>query len=77
MDIEDLEKQREFLLHLSKEKGMKICDFSLLNLNFKKYILEVRMIVLKNNVFSWKNYEELPFVRMTCEDFTSVGEEEN
>ena len=75
MDIEDLKEQREYLLNLSKEKGMKICEFSLLNLNFKKYILEFRMIVKKNNVF-FEDYEELPFVRMACGDFT-VGEEEN
>ena len=54
---------------------MKICDFSLLNLNFKKYILEVREFVKKYNVFS-EDYEELDFVRLACGDFT-VGEEEN
>ena len=38
LDFEDLEEQREFILNLSREKGIKICDFSLLNLNLKKYI---------------------------------------
>ena len=47
LKIVDLEEHREFILKLSREKGMKICDFSLLNLNFKKYILEVCGIVPK------------------------------
>ena len=75
MDIEDLEEQREFILNLSREKGIKICDFSLLNLNLKKYVLEVRGIVQKNNFFT-EDIEEFLFARISCGDFT-VGEEEN
>jgi len=29
----DFKEQREFILNLSREKGMKICEFLLLNLN--------------------------------------------
>ena len=75
LKIVDLEEQLEFTLNLSKEKGIKICDFSLLNLNFKKYFLEVRGIVQKNNFFT-EDFEEFPFARISCGDFT-VGEEGN
>ena len=33
LNFEDFEEQKEFILNLSREKGMEICDFSLLNLN--------------------------------------------
>lgn len=71
----NFQEKREFILNLSREKGMKICDFSLLNLNSKKYVLEVRGIVQKNNFFT-EDIEEFPFARISCGDFT-VGEEGN
>ena len=67
LNFEDLEEQREFILNLSREKGMKICDFSLLNLNLKKCFLEIRGIVRKNNVFT-EDFKDL---------FFAVCEEEN
>ena len=67
LNFEDLEEQREFILNLRREKGMKICDFSLLNLNLKKYCLKIRGIVQKNNFFT-EDFEEL---------FFAVCEEEN
>ena len=54
---------------------MEICNFSLLNLNLKKYVLEARGIVRKNN-FYIEDIWELPFARIACGDFT-IGEEEN
>ena len=75
LNFEDLEEQREFILNLSREKGMKICNFSLLSLNLKIYVWEIREIVQKNN-FHIEDIWELPFARIACSDFT-VGEEEN
>ena len=75
LNFEDLEEQREFILNLRREKGMKICDFSLLNLNLKKYCLKIRGIVQKNNFFT-EDFEEFPFARISCGDF-AVGKEEN
>ena len=71
-DIEDLEEQKEFLLNFRKEKGEKICVLLCLH---TKYILEVREIVEKNNVFA-EDYEELSCIKNACEAF-AVGEEEN
>ena len=49
--------------------------YLILVIPFVLYGEEDRKIVKKNNVFS-EDYEELPFVRLVCGDFT-VGEEEN
>ena len=78
LKIVDSKEQEEFILNLSKEKGIshqEISYFSLLNLNLKKNCLDIREIVKKNN-FHIEDIWKLPFARIACGDFT-VGEEEN
>jgi hypothetical protein len=72
LEIVDSKEQEEFILNLSKEKGIshtEISYFSLLNLKLKKYVLDIREIVKKNN-FSTNDVKELLFVKILCSDFT-------